>query len=151
MGRDGYSSWKLQNNSGELKCVSCGACTFVLKSQQKWTFPDEMYRDSTLLVTICLGGLFGCGGGVWEWWVPGTGSHCHSKLPGLQPAPSHLREIPWGKGPGQDKPEKWEIELFCLHDFPLAGWEPKRAVDVWEFILVPVCVLKQNFCGLCAT
>lgn len=38
---------------------------------------------------------------MWEWWVPGTGSHCHSKLPGLQPAPSPLQKITLGQGSSQ--------------------------------------------------
>lgn len=34
-----------------------GARAFVLKAQQKCTFSNEIYRDSSLLVTSCLGFL----------------------------------------------------------------------------------------------
>lgn len=45
----------------------------------------------------------------------------------------------------REQPKKWEIELFWQYDFPLAGWYPKRSVDGWEFILVPVvCVPPKS-------
>lgn len=39
----------MQNNSGEPKRVVQGACSLVLRAEQEWTFPDEMYGDSSSL------------------------------------------------------------------------------------------------------
>lgn len=125
-GRDGNSRLKLQSSSGELKCVGWGACTLVLRAQQEWTLPDEVYRDSSSLVTSFLGGLFGCDCGVWERWVPGTGSHHHSKLPGWQPAHSPLQEIPRGKG-ADKKVGHWLILAAWLS----FGWLVLQEISGW--------------------
>lgn len=138
LGRDGNSRRKLQNNSGDLKCVGRGACTSVLQAQQEWTFPDKAYGYRISLVTSCLGGLFGCGC-VWEWWVPGTGSHHHSKLPGLQPAPRPLQEIPWGKGAAR-KVGDWVILVAWLS----LGWLVPQEICGWVGTYSGTCVCAAN-------
>lgn len=85
---------------------------------------------------------------MWEWWVPGTGSHCHSKLPGLQPAPSPLQEITLGQGSSQ---KSGRLSYSGRTTFPWLAGTPR---DLWVganlFLYTCVCC-KQNFCGLCAT
>lgn len=118
--------------------MSQGACTLVLRAQQEWTFPDKMYRDSNLLVTSCLRGLFGCDvGGVWEWWVPRTVSHHHRKLPGLQPAPSPLQEITLGQGSSQ---KSGRLSYSGSMTLPwLAGTPRDLWVGVNLFLYLCVC------------